>query len=161
MAAMDPRLAFPRVAVAGGPAVEFCVAPDEDDPVVPWLLEHDWIDEPVQRAFQTLVAPGMRVLDGGSHLGVFSLPAAALGAEVLAVDANARHVELLSGAARRNGFEDRLEAVCAAITERSGPVAFVERSVHGHLRVDSDGAAATVTVPGLTVPELLARRGWD
>jgi FkbM family methyltransferase len=158
---MDPRLAFPRVAVAGGPAVEFCVAPDEGDPIVPWLLEHDWIDEPVQRAFQTLVEPGMRVLDGGSHLGVFSLPAAALGADVLAVDANARHAELLTRAARRNGFDDRLAVVNVAITARPGPVEFVERSIHGHLRVDADGVAETVTVAGRTVPELLAARGWD
>src|SRR3954453_14330488 len=152
MAAMDPRLAYPRVAVAGGPAVEFCVAPADDDPIVPWLLEHDWIDEPVQRVFLALVEPGARVLALGSPLGVFALPAAALGAEVLAVDANARHVELLSGAARRNGFEDRLGGGCAADTGGPGPVAFGERSVHGHLRVDSDGAAPTVTVPGLAVP---------
>jgi FkbM family methyltransferase len=161
MAAMDPRLAFPRVAVAGGPAVDFCVVPGDGDPVVPWLLEHDWIDEPVQRAFRALVEPGMRVLDGGSHLGVFALPAAAIGAEVLAVDGNARHVDLLREAARRNGFEERLEVVNAAITAQPGTVEFVERGIHGHLRVEVDGGVDTVSVVGMTVPELLADGGWN
>src|SRR5258708_6724480 len=102
---MEPsRLVFRDIAVAGAPRVEFCLDPEAGDPVAGWLLEHDWIDEPVMRAFQTLVTPGAKVLDLGCHLGTFSLPAAALGADVLSVDASARHTHLLGLAARRNGF---------------------------------------------------------
>ena len=108
---------FASVAVAGAPPVDFCIDPDAGDPVAAWFLEHSWIDEPVQRAFLGLVQEGSRVLDLGCHLGTFSLPAAALGAEVIAVDANPRHVELLREAARQNGFE-RLDVVHAAITTR-------------------------------------------
>ncbi len=160
MGVMESQLEFARVTVAGGPAVEFCVDPQANDPVVPWLLEHDWIDEPVMRAFQSLVTPGARVLDLGSHLGLFSLPAAALGAEVIGVDANAQHVRLLREAARRNGFE-KLEVVQAAVTDAEQPVEFVDQSIHGHIRVPEDGDSAAVTLAGVTIEGLLARRGWD
>jgi len=160
MGAMESQLEFARVTVAGGPAVELCVDPGADDPVAPWLLEHGWIDEPVMRAFQDLLRPGARVLDLGSHLGLFSLPAAALGAEVIAVDGNAEHVRLLREAARRNGFE-KLDVVHAAVSDGEGPVEFVERSIHGHLRVAEDGEAPSVSVPAITVEELLERCGWD
>lgn len=160
MGAMESQLEFARVTVAGGPAVEFCVDPQAGDPVVPWLLEHDWIDEPVMRAFQELVPPGARVLDLGSHLGLFSLPAAALGAEVIAVDANTQHVRLLREAARRNRFE-QLEVVQAAVTDTDQPVEFVEQSIHGHIRVPQDGDSPSVTVPAVTIEELLAQLGWD
>jgi FkbM family methyltransferase len=160
MRAMEQQVEFARVAVAGGRPVEFCVDPVAGDPVVPWLLEHGWIDEPVMRAFQSLLRPGARVLDLGSHLGLFSLPAAAAGAEVTAVDANAEHVRLLRLAAERNGF-DRLQVVQAAVTDAGGPVEFVERSIHGHIHASGDDDAATVTVPSIAVDELLAQRGWD
>ena len=69
---MDPsRLAFNHVSVLGSPPVEFCLDPYAGDPVAAWLLEHDWIDEPVMRAFLGLVRPGTRVIDLGCHLGTF------------------------------------------------------------------------------------------
>jgi len=159
MRSMEQQVEFARVAVAGGRPVEFCVDPGAEDPVVPWLLEHGWIDEPVMRAFQSLLRPGARVLDLGSHLGLFSLPAAAAGAEVTAVDANSEHVRLLRLAAERNGF-DQLQVVQAAVTDAAEPVEFVERSIHGHIHTFGDDDAATVTVASITVDELLAQRGW-
>src|SRR5258708_14442232 len=95
-------LVFTSVSVAGAPAVEFCIDPAAGDVIAPWLLDHGWLDEPVQRAFLGLVEPGARVLDLGSHLGTFSLPAAALGAEVIAVDRSPAHVRLLPPPPARN-----------------------------------------------------------
>ena len=150
---------FASVAVAGAPPVEFCIDPDAGDPVAAWFLEHTWIDEPVQRAFLGLVEEGARVLDLGCHLGTFSLPAAALGAEVIAVDANPRHVELLREAARQNGF-DQLHVVHAAISDSEQPVSFIEQSIHGRLALAGD-AHSTIDVPPVTVDELLDQHGWD
>jgi lipopolysaccharide transport system ATP-binding protein len=153
---------FTEVSVAGAPAVSFCVDPGAGDPVAAWFLLHDWIDEPVQRAFLALVAPEMRVLDLGCHLGTFSLPAARLGASVLAVDANSTHVELLNAAAARNGF-DRLAAVQRAMSDAEAPVAFVERSIHGHVGLgdeERNGPGVAYVAPA-TVDGLLAERGWD
>ena len=151
---------FTEVSVAGAPPVFFCVDADAGDAVAGWLLEHDWIDEPVQRAFLGLVEPGMRVLDLGCHLGLFSLSAGALGASVLAVDANREHVELLNAAAAHNGFT-HVHAVQRAISDSHEPVGFVERSIHGHVGLPSDDAASLVLVEPATVDALLEERGWD
>jgi FkbM family methyltransferase len=154
--------AFTEVSVAGGPPVLFCVDPAAGDPIAAWFLDHDSIDEPVQRAFSGLVEPGMRVLDLGCHLGTFSLAAAALGASVLAVDAATSHVDLLNAAAAENGFR-QLHAVQRAISDSQTPVAFVERSIHGHVLLagDDDRGSRTTEVETATVDALLDERGWD
>jgi FkbM family methyltransferase len=152
---------FTEVSVAGRPPLFFCVDPAAGDPVADWFLGHASIDEPVQRAFLDLLEPGMRVLDLGCHLGTFSLPAAAAGASVLAVDAATAHVELLAAAAERNGLE-RLRVVHRAISDSAKPVPFVERSIHGHVGVGEElHGGGIVTVAPATVDELLAEQGWD
>src|ERR1700685_1876723 len=77
------NLAFVPVAIAGAPTIYVCIDRSAGDPVAAWFADHDWIDEPVQRAFVELVRRGSRVLDLGCHLGTFSLAASALGADVL------------------------------------------------------------------------------
>jgi FkbM family methyltransferase len=149
------RLARTSVSVAGRPPVSVCVDLDSNDEVAPWLLEHDWIDEPVQRAFLDHVAPHSRVLDLGSHLGVFSLPAAALGADVVAVDALPGHAELLRTAAGDNGF-DHLRVMHGAVADGDGPVRIVEDSVHSHV-----AAEGSLDVPTVNLGALLDELGWD
>jgi FkbM family methyltransferase len=157
-----PRYAFPSVSVAGRPPVALCIDLDAGDEVAPWLLEHDWIDEPVQRAFLDQVRPGMRVVDLGCHLGVFSLPAAAAGAEVLAVDAAPRHVAQVRLAAFRNGFAERYHARWAAFSDSDHPVAFIEDSIHGHVVTSADlNSARTLDVPSAQLDDLLDELGWD
>lgn len=158
---MDPsRLAWPSVSVAGRPPVTFCVEPAAGDLVAAWLLDHGWISEPVIAAFLDLVEPGAHVVDLGCHLGVFSLPAAAAGARVLAVDANAQHVSWVRNAARRNDFT-ALEVVHGALAAGAAHVAFVERSIHGHVWSPGDGATPTTSVPAVTVDDLVEQRGWE
>lgn len=142
---MVDQLVFTEVSVAGTPPVSFCVDPPVGDAAARWLLEHDWIDEPVHRMFVDLVEPGMRVLDLGSRLGTFSLPAAALGAHVLAIDASPHHVELLKAAALHNRF-DQLDVALGVIAAPAHPPAV---EVAGN------------EVPATTVDELLEERGWD
>jgi len=158
---MDPsRLAFNHVAVAGAPPVEFCLDPYAGDPVAASLLEHDSLDEPVLRAFLGLVGPGTRVIDLGCHLGTFSLPAAALGAEVLAVDGSARHVHLLRMAARRNGF-DSLHVIHGTVANIRQPAAFVERGLHDRERSPEPADSSAAMVPMTSVDELIERRKWE
>ncbi len=162
--AVDERVDYVRASVAGGPPVVLCADPDAGDAVAAWFLEHghDTIDEPVQRAFVGAVRPGDRVLDLGSHLGLFSLTAAALGASVLSVDANEEHARWLSLAADRNGF-DEVHVAHAAIagSDDVRSVRFVPRSIHGHVLAEGITDPASVEVQAATVDALTAALGWD
>lgn len=162
---MDPidGLTDVPVAVAGTSPVTFALDAASGDPVAAWMLANGWIDEPVQRMFLGLVRPGLRVLDLGCHIGTFALPAAGLGAEVLAVDAAARHVEIVRAAAARNGFSERLHVEHAALAAADGEVAFRASALHGRLwrdGIDPDDEEV-VRLPARTVDALLAARGWD
>src|SRR4051794_31678533 len=95
------RPALTRVVVAGAPAVDFCVDLASGDPLAMALLDDEVIDDPAVRVLLGFAEPATRVLDLGSHLGMFALPAAAAGAEVVAVD-SAPAAGLLRIAARRN-----------------------------------------------------------
>jgi FkbM family methyltransferase len=160
-------LAFVPVAIAGAPTVHVCIDRAAGDPVAAWFADHDWIDEPVQRAFLELIRRGSRVLDLGCHLGTFSLAASALGADVLAVDAAPAHVELLRRAAHRNGF-DGLRVVHAAVadehvagTEGPGVVPFIVRGIHGHVHASDQPSEEAIEVPVASVDQLLELVGWD
>ena len=150
---------FTTVSVAEAPPVEFCVDPSAGDPVAAWFLDHGWIDEFVHRVFHGLVEPGVRVVDLGAHLGTFSLSAAALGADVIAVDASPRHAELLRLAVERNGFEG-VHAVNGAVSTSRLPVAFIEQSIHGRVALPTDSQGTTIVDP-VTIDGLLRRFGWD
>lgn len=160
----DGSVRYFPASVAGGPQVTVCADPDAGDAVAAWFLEHghDTIDEPVQRAFVGAVRAGDQVLDLGSHLGLFSLTAAAIGASVLSVDANVEHARWLSLAADRNGFE-RVHVAHAAIagSDDVRSVSFVPRSIHGHVLADGATDPASVTVQAATVDALVADLGWD
>jgi FkbM family methyltransferase len=160
-------LAFVPVAIAGAPTVHVCIDRAADDPVAAWFADHDWIDEPVQRAFLELVSAGSRVLDLGCHLGTFSLAASAFGADVVAVDAAPAHVELLRRAAHRNGF-DSLRVVHAAVadehvagTEGPGVVPFIVRSIHGYVLPSDQPSEQAIEVSAASVDQLLELVGWD
>ena len=157
---VEQVLAFTRASVAGRTEVEFCVDLAARDVVAEWLLDNHQIDEPIMRAFLGLVEPGARVLDLGCHIGTFSLPASRLGARVISVDASPQHVELMRHAARRNDFGE-LEVVHGAIAASDDPIEFIELSIHGHIQQSGESSANTVTVPSVSVDELVRARGWD
>lgn len=148
------------VSVAGSPTVQVCIDPGAGDAVAAWFLDHDWIDEPVQRAFLEAVTPGASVLDLGSHLGVFSLSASALGARVLAVDANPEHTRLLALAAEENHFGD-LHVANVALADSPDTVRFVPRSIHGHVLALGEADDQAIDVTATTVDRLLDDLGWD
>lgn len=120
--------------------------------------------------------PGDRVLDLGGHVGTFGLAAAALGCEVVCVEAAPQNVALLSASVARNGFE-RMRVVHAAVSDQAGTLAFVPNGPWGTIANDAirdvpalvyGGAAAPVAqrltpveVPALTVDGLLDELGWE
>lgn len=108
---------------------------------------------------QAVLAPGDRVLDLGAHLGGFALACAALGCEVLAVEASPRNAELLELSARRNRFQ-KVQVVQAAVSDQNGSLDFSCHGPWGHVATPATGMPA-ITVPAARVDDLLERRGWD
>ncbi len=134
---MRSDLGLIQVSVAGREPIWFCVDPDADDPVSDRLLGLGSFDGPAERVALDLLHHGMRVLDLGGAPWTLALPAAALGAEVAAVDTSDPSLELARHAAARNGFTTL------------APVRASEVST-------ADGLAPW---PGLEA--LLAAVGWD
>jgi FkbM family methyltransferase len=104
------------------------------------------------------LAEGDRVLDLGTHLGGFALAAAAMGFEVLALEASPWHSSLLQLSACYNGF-DHLQVCHAAVGDENGVVEFSCHGPWGHVSTPVTGMPS-VTVPLVRVDDLLAQRKW-
>src|SRR5262245_45259683 len=71
---------------------------------------------PAVEYLQAMVRPGARVLDLGTHIGSFTLAAAALGYEVVGVEASPRNAALLRASLIKNGFR-KARLVHAAVSD--------------------------------------------
>jgi ABC-2 type transport system permease protein/lipopolysaccharide transport system permease protein len=143
-------------------ATTFAVQPESDDPISQWLLIKNELDELPIRLALDLLRPGDRVLDVGAHIGSYALPAAALGCEVVAVEASPTNARLLEEAAAANGF-DNLRVIHAAAGDHDGESAFVPRGAHGFVpRIgDDEGLPDQISVPAVRLADLIREIGWD
>ncbi|MGH2719563.1 MAG: hypothetical protein ACRDJU_13435, partial [Actinomycetota bacterium] len=107
-----------QVEVSVGRDVAFSVVIEEgmEDPVTSSLAMGRVSDKHLVQLMLDMVRPGDRVLDLGSHVGAFSLAAAASGCEVLAVEASPGNAAALRASAVRNGFH-RLHVANVAVTD--------------------------------------------
>src|SRR4051812_1697448 len=148
----ERRPALTRVAVAGAPPVDFCVDLAASDALVRLLLDHDAIEHPAVRTLLEFVGPEIRLLDLGSGLGMFALPAAAAGAHVIAV-APPDAAGPLRIAARRNGFGD-FHVVESTMSELAA--AGVEQVLEAHGWDDVDVIALSADGAEIEVIEALS-----
>lgn len=152
--------------------VEFDIAVDHNrwfDPIRSGaLFEEPWVLDFFNPLFD-LMRPGDRVRDLGGHIGAFSLAAAALGCEVVCVEAAPENVALLNASVVRKGFE-RTRVVHAAATDHADTLTFLPNGPWGVIANPATlaspgliGAAAhaPVVVPAVTVDALLDELGWD
>jgi len=105
-----------------------------------------------------LARPGSVVLDLGGHLGTFSLPAAAQGCRVVAVEASPRNAEFLRASARANGY-DHLTVVGVAVSDRPGTVRFRPEGAWG--QISEAWAPGVVEIEAKPVPTILEELGVD
>jgi FkbM family methyltransferase len=108
---------------------------------------------------EAIVPPGARVLDLGAHVGTFSLAAAALGHEVLAVEASPRNAAVLQASIEANKLR-QMRVIHAAVSDRSGSLEFLADGPWGHVYTGQIGAP-TVRVEAVTVQEILIDHRWD
>ena len=108
------------------------------------------------RLCMRLLRPGDTFVDLGANIGVFSIPAAVLGAEVHAFELLADNARRLAEAVERDGIE-RLRVVLGAVWDRPGTVDFDGFSAWGHVRPGGRLSIATVTVDDYVAQRKLGR----
>jgi len=146
------------VDIADGVRFDVVVPADANDPVASMLEAGAVCDPTLVSLMLDLVAAGDRIIDLGAHLGTFALTAAAAGCHVLAVEASPRNAELLRASATANGFID-LRVIHAVASDEPGSAQFCVNGPWGHVATDATDLP-TVTVPAVTMDELLAEMGW-
>jgi FkbM family methyltransferase len=144
------------------PGVEFLVVIDPASPdTITRAVRGGWShNEAGLELMRQVVGPGDRVLDLGGHVGLFALTAAALGCEVLTVEASRHNADLLAASARLNGFGN-LHLVNCAVGAATGLVAFCEAGPFGCVANSRVPRPVTSRVPVLTAETLLAGLGWE
>jgi FkbM family methyltransferase len=147
------------IPVREGLCFHIAIGAEADDPFSQAFAQGKYPSGPLTDLMFQLVQPGARVLDLGAHVGTFSLAAAALGCQVVSVEASPRNARLLQASVTRNGFSN-MRVVHAAVTNRAGPVKFIPNGPHGVLFTPAVNLPS-VSVRALTVDQLLKQIGWQ
>jgi FkbM family methyltransferase len=167
---MPPSTAANAVIVHDPAGFAILVDAASDDPIsrslrapVPWFKRclNRWrrSSAPHFDLLRRLVRPGSRVLDLGAHIGTFTLAAASMGCEVLAVEAAPENAELLRASVEHNGFT-HVRIVQAVASDRNGMVSFSCHGPFGHVFTAATNMPSE-EVPAVRVDDLLAEAGWD
>lgn len=154
----DGGWACSTVSLSRGVHFSVVTDPAAADPIAGALAQGRLGEESLVNLMLDVVRPGDKVLDLGAHVGTFSLAAAAAGAYVVAFEGSPRNVALLRESARRNVFTN-LRVVHAAVGNRAGTIEFFDDGAHGRVSVPGEDGA-TVSVPEVTVGDVLAELGW-
>jgi FkbM family methyltransferase len=129
------------------------------DPVSRFYLDSPPdLHDPLVELALGLAGPGERVLDLGAHIGAFTLPLAAAGRRVVAIEASARNVALLSASIDLNGFAEGVSLVHAAAADRTGRGSFCEYGPWGCLATPAVDLPAT-PVRCVRIDDLLREQG--
>jgi len=156
-----------RVAVNDRPLL-FAVERESSDPIADALAGGHFPADAVKGLWLHFMSggegrPRTKVIDVGAHLGTFSLPAAAAGADVVAIEASSTNAALLTLAAKANRF-DNLEVVKAVAARGPGIAPFVSLGPYGHVAsaaelVTGDGTGGNVTT--VSLDDLVGALGWS
>jgi len=132
---------------------------DRDDPIGNQMASGEWKLSGAMLWLLGCLAPGDCVLDLGAHFGTFALPAAVLGARVVAVEGSPHNAALLRAACAQNdlgpGAVDCQEIV---VDTAVGQVEFVDLGPYGTIATPAIGAGTgypTISASTTTV-DLLA-----
>jgi FkbM family methyltransferase len=116
------------------------IDPDDNDPIGAELAVGRFTLSGSLVWLLSCLRPGDAVLDLGAHLGTFALPAAMLGARVVAVEGSPASVSLLQEACTRNGL-DNIDCRLAVVDDAVRQVEFVTLGPYGTIATPEIGAA--------------------
>jgi len=114
----------------GGITYELVIDLDLGDPIGRQVVEGRWKLSPALMWLLASVEPGDTVLDLGAHYGTFTIPAAMLGAQVVAVEGSPRNAAVLRSACARNRL-DNVQIVEAVVDGGTAEVEFVDLGPYG------------------------------
>jgi FkbM family methyltransferase len=144
-------------------AVQDGTMPDgSDDIVISGLKAGHSMVSPAQSFLLSTASSDWRIIDVGSHVGVFSLPAAALGCQVVAIEGSKLNTYLLSLSIQRNGFQN-LNVLNAAASHEDGFATFSAWGPWGSL-VQTDLLSAhgiPSLIQTISLDSLVAKLGWQ
>jgi FkbM family methyltransferase len=131
---------------------------DQHDPIGQAVRDQSYTFPEPFRVLFPLLRSGATVLDVGAHIGTFSLAAAALGCNVLSVEASPTNAALLNASVQRNQFS-RMQVRNVAASDRTGTLEFVEGGPFGFV-ANALNPSPTITVQATTLTALVAEAGW-
>jgi len=109
---------------------ELVIDVDIGDPIGTQVIAGQWTLSPALRWLLASLEPGDSVLDLGAHVGTFTIPAAKLGARVVAVEGSPRNAAVLRAACEQNDLEN-VEIVEMVVDSEVGEVEFVDLGPYG------------------------------
>ena len=155
----NSEVIFQRVGARAWVHLDIAFGAEADDHLAHTLRQGWFPTSPATDLLFQMARPGDRVLDLGANIGQFCLPLAAMGCEVVAVEASPRNAQLLEASIARNQFHN-LRLIHAAVSDREGTLEFCPAGPYGHV-ASSISNKPSVKVRAATVDQLLAEIGWD
>jgi len=135
---------------------ELVIDVDLGDPIGTQVIAGEWKLSPALRWLLASLEPGDSVLDLGAHVGTFAIPAAKLGARVVAVEGSPRNAAVLRAACEQNKLEN-VEIVEMVVDSGIGEVEFVDLGPYGTIStpdICSDTGYPTIRRLTTTVDDL-------
>jgi FkbM family methyltransferase len=117
----------------------------------------------VWKVVMAAIGPGSRVVDAGSHIGLYAIPMAQrVGAtgKVFAAEPDPTNLIKLRAHAKLNGVESSIEVVPAGLSDTPGEAVLHLQGIQSQLR-SADGTTTGTTVRLATVDEVVGETSID
>jgi FkbM family methyltransferase len=135
---------------------ELVIDDEHGDPIGAQVLAGKWELSPALRWLLASLRSGDAVIDLGAHLGTFAIPAATLGARVVAVEGSPRNAAVLRASRQQNGLEN-LDVIEVVVDDGIGEVEFVDLGPYGTIstpEISSETGYPTIRRLTTTVDDL-------
>ena len=118
---------------------ELVVDVDLGDPIGAMVMAGQWPLSPALMWLLASLKAGDSVLDLGAHFGTFAIPAAILGANVVAVEGSPRNAAVLRLACEQNNL-GRVQVLESVVDKGIGEVEFVDLGPYGTISTPDIGS---------------------
>ncbi|NEQ40211.1 MAG: FkbM family methyltransferase [Okeania sp. SIO3I5] len=133
----------------------------ERDHIAQAIAKNTYYCPPVFNEIFSIIKPTDKLIDLGGHIGTFSLVAAGIGCQVVAVEASPENARLIEASIQKNNFHN-MRLVHAAVSDKPGTLDFFALGPFGYVsNSKADNTFQSVKVSAMTVPQILNDLNWD